>query len=428
MQQKVKVITEEQELLNEMLRDDLETMQISIPPLENVMDEDIREDLPGMIQDKAGFKEDFDLQLDMMIDLFSADSVEEMASRADALLTKTKERAVENQQIILETIRPWERTLRSINLFFQNAAVGGKVEHAQFVAVDPEKFAGATNPVHFTTLAEKLKDLFYAWIPEDSPMYLSYAGDIKDGANAMAKIAEETMALAVVDTVESNSAEATLRRTKERNLGGSESEWGHLAVSGTYLIGRGAHPDLESKPLSVPSSPAIAGKLMGGELGGSIAGFEHGALAGAKGVAYQSGTRESKKFGDRGMLIIGWEEGTARIFGDTTANKSDNKLLRKVSKMNVHNKVMNDVIAFCNRKAFSKWGKSEQRKFINQLQNYLNDLVRDKVIQGYTEIKIEENSNNDEEVSVSLGLEFYNTINRYMIKVEEGNVDSFQRI
>lgn len=424
--EKMKILTEEQQVLQEMLMDDLETMQVPVPYLENVMDEEIRQDLQDNIEQKEGFKEAFDLQLDMMINLFSAESVEDMTARADEMLTKTKTQAIENQKIILETIRPWEKTLRSLNLFFQNASTSGTVKDASFVTVDPAKFAGAANPKHFKILANELEERFYAWVPEESPMYISYAGDIEDGANALAKLAEKTIALAVVDTVDSSSAEATLKRTQSRNLSGTQSEWGHLAVSGTYLIARGAKENIENKALSIPSSPAIAGKLMSTKLGDSIAGFESGAISEAKGVRYKSGRRQSKQFGDRGMLIIGWEEATAFIFGDTTANKSDNKLLRKVSKMMVHNKVMKDIIAFCNRKAYSKWGRPQQQKFKAQIEDYLNDLVRLKVIQGYDDVVI--NQLNDDEVSVTLGLQFFTTISRYLISVEENNVTGIEKL
>lgn len=421
-QLKTKILTEEDLILQDLLRDDLQTMQTPVPYIEDIVDEDIREGLEERMTREEGFKEHFEHQLNIMIDLFKADTVEEMSRRADDLLTKTKEQVINNQKIILTAIRPWEKTLRALDLFFKNASSSGTVNDASFITVDPNRFAGGNSSTHFNKMAEELQNLYYAWQLKGSPMFINYVGDIGDGADLMAKIAEETIALAVIDTVDATSAKAALTRTQNRKLRGVESHWGHLVVSGTHLIGRGAYEGIEDEPLSIPSSSAIVGKLMQSLEGNSIAGFENGALSGAKGVRYRSDTRHSKKFGDQGMLIIGWEEGSAKIFGDCTANQSDNAMLRKASQMVVHNKVMKDVVDFCNKKAFSKWGATQKRKFKALIERYLNDLVRDKVIQGYEDVKI--NDLNEDEVSVSLALKFYKTISRYLIEVEGDQVKS----
>lgn len=417
---KTKILTEDDLRLQELLMDDLRTMQAPIPYVEDVVDKDLSEGLSERMERESGFTNDFSAQLDMMVQLFESNTVEEMTKTADDLLSQTKTQYNENQKLILGTIRPWETTLRSLDLFFKNASSSGKVENAAFITVDPQRFAGADNTKHYMEFAENLKDLFYAWQVDGSPMFITYVGDIGDGADLLAEIAQETIALAVVDTLDCSSPDATLKRTRNRKLRGVESRWGHLVVSGTHLIGRGAYEELETDPLAVPSACAIVGKLMSGQEGSSIAGFENGALKGAKGVRYKSDARHSKKFGEQGMLIIGWEDGTARIFGDGTANQSDNPMLRKVSQMVVHNKVMKDLVGFCNKKAFSKWGGTEKRKFKDLIEEYLNDLIRDKVIQGYEDVVI--NDLNEDEVSVSVGLKFYKTISRYLISIGGENV------
>ncbi len=417
---KAKQVSDEELILQDLLRDDLETMQTPVPYIEDVVDEGIREGLEERIEKEQGFTENFASQLDIMLDLFKSKDVAEMTNQADALLTKTKEQVIENQKIILSEIREWEKTVRALDLFFKNASNSGKVSDASFITVDPNRFAGGASTAHYQKMAEELQNLYYAWQLKGSPMFITYAGDIGEGADLMAKIAEETVAIAVVDTLDAASAKATLARTQNRKLRGVESHWGHLVVSGTHLVGRSAYEDLENEPLTVPSACAITGKLMQSTLGNSIAGFENGSLTGAKGVRYRSDARDSKKFGEQGMLIIGWEDGTAKIFGDCTANQSDNAMLRKASQMAVHNKVMKDVVDFCNKKAFSKWGTTEKRDFRGLIERYLNDLIRDKTIQGYEDVVV--NDLNEDEVSVSLSLKFYKTISRYLISIEGDNV------
>lgn len=424
MEEKLKVKTEEDLLLEELLLEDLETMATPVPYMEDVIDENIREGLEERISTEEGFKDNFHLQIGMMLDLFESTSVEDMSQKADELLAKTKEAAKANQQTILQTIRPWEKTLRAINLFFQNASSSGKTKYASFAIVDPNRFAGAENPAHFNKMAEELKEIYYRWVPDKSPMYLTYIGDIGDGAGAFAQLAEETTAMVVLDTLEAGSAEATLKRTKNRNLSGAETKWGHTAISGTYLIGRGAYEGLEKQPLSIPSAAPILGKLMSTEPGSGIAGFENGAISNAKGVRYVSGTRESAEFGDRGMLILSWEEGVARIFGDTTAIQAGGKDLaeyRKISKMIVRNKIMQDMVAFCNRKAYGKWGAKESRKFKEIVHDYLNDLVRSEAIQGYQDVEVVQIS--EDKVEVYVNIKFYDTISRFLISVGEQSKD-----
>ena len=422
-----KVLTKEDLKLQDLLREDLETIQAPVPYMEDVIDKDLREGLTERVEKEAGFKDNFESQLEMMIHLFQSESIDDMTLAADGLLTKTKEQFAENQKQILETIRPWEKVVRSLDLFFKNASSSGKVEDASFITVDPERFAGAANTAHFNIMSEELKNLYYDWEVDGSPLFISYVGDIGDGADLIAKIAEETVAMAVVDTVDCPNAKATLSRTKNRKLSGVESYWGHLVVSGTHLIGRGSYDGLEDEPLTIPSASAITGKLMNTKEGDSISGFEEGGLVGVKGVRYNSGTRESKEFGERGMIILKtYKDGSIKIKGDGTANKSTNNDLRKISKMIVRNKVMKDFVDFCNKKAFSKWGNIQRTKFKTQIEIYLNDLIRNEAIEGYEEVIIKDI--NEDEVSVTVALQFYKTISRYLIGIKGASIDTIEKV
>jgi len=429
------------------LKEDLNELLDVLPKLALVVDEDFQEDLPAFLEEEEqqAEKDAFAHQTGMFADLLgylSTGITEDEAISTDAEIedyinslisnkyNEISEVNKENQKGVLKTIRSHEEVLRAANLFFENAG-SGKIKDAYFLTVDPEKFAGTKNPAHFKAFKEFLQNKFYAFEMKISPAFIGYIGDIGKGGLDMADIAQETVALAIVDTIKSKKAQATLDRTKNRQLRGNNPVWAHLVVSGAWLESREAYNGLETNPLLVPATTAIMGKLMSTPLSKDlqITGFAPPPIKGVSKTAFDAAedkltlkktapdTRDSGDFREQGMMLpIKTSEGV-KIIVDRTANTSDKEdaktaYLRKVSSMTVRNKVMKDLVAFCNMK-IDDTGDTESLK--SRITLYLNDSKRKSIIKDYKNLKVVESD--DDTVDVYVELENYSTKSKYNITI-----------
>ena len=412
------------------LKEDLDTVSPLVPYVENVVDEDLQEDFGDLYNpENVDEKGKVAYELNLMIELLQAESGEEVAQIVDSRHSEINDAMRENQKKILENINSYEKMLRAVNLFFENAG-SGEVEGAYFMTVDPNKFAGADNSIHYQEFCEYLKKKFYALRLKESPLFLAHVGDIGSGADQMAAIANETVAIAIVDMPETKSVKAALKKASTRNLNGIEAEWGNLVASGTWLTARKSYKGVEEKDFQVPSAAAILGKLMNTKEGNSIAGFENGGLKGTKGVAYPADRRDSDKFIEQGLMIIMEDGGKVLPYSDRTANMSENDDLRKVSKMVVRNRIMKDLVDFCNLKAFAKWGYNEKKAFHNSVIDYLNKCKKKGWIQSVKNVKVKDVGN--DEVAVLVELVFFDARSKYLINIKgkpgEYGVDSVEKL
>ena len=432
-----------------LLKEDLNELLEVLPNLELIIKEDFQEDLPDFLEDeekkKKKERDEFAYQSGMFADLIGylsngiseeeeISTDEEIENFVNNLIsTKYKEIAAlnqENKKSVLETIQSHEIVLRASNLFFENAG-SGKIKDAYFLTVDPEKFAGTKNPVHFKVFKEFLQKEFYDFQIKRSPAYIGYIGDIGKGGQDMAEIAQETVALSVVDIMKSKNADSTLKRAESRVLRGSNPLWAHLVVSGAWVEVREAYEGLEKNPMLVPSSTCIMGKLMSTPLSKDlqVTGFKPPALKGVIKTAYdrdeekislektKPDTRDSGDFRELGiMLPVKIDEGV-KILVDRTANTSDREdkktsYLRKVSSMTVRNKIMKDLVAFCNYKIDDT---GDMNSLKSKITAYLNDVKRKKIIKDYSNLKVVEKD--DDTVDVYVNIEYFSTKSKYNISI-----------
>lgn len=405
------------------LKEDLNVLIGTVPEVDLIIDPGLQPDLPTSNEDddaeeqeqKTKEQQKFICQLDLMINLLRESRVDTVESEVDQRFTQINEQIRNNLREVLDKIRPLEELLRSANLFFENAGTYSK--NAYFITVDPKRFVGTRNSTHFKVMCDYLRKEFYAWKIEKSPAFIGYIGDLSKGASEMAAIAEETVATAVVDVMFTDSVGTVLKRTKDRNLRGDTSLWGHLAVSATWLEARKAYKyenkNIEPGPLHIPSASAIIGKLMATETGKHITGFENVGLSGVSNIAYKenSDTRDSPMFRESGMMLLVNMDGAVNIIADRTANTSDDDDYRKLSKMVVRNKIMKDLVTFCNLKVDSR----HDHRLKKQITNYLNDCKRLGMVKDYKDLKVREI--NADEVDVTVKLVYFDTKSRFNISI-----------
>lgn len=415
----------QQLLETEPLREELEVMEYVCQDIRYTYDEESRRELPAVLrnnQDKEEITARFEL---LALLLQSADTVEELAAKVDETYLAEKERYEENMQTVFEQTKPFERTVRSLNLLYENATGDTNV---YIMPVSNARFADSANPRHFDMFRHYLRQKFYAWFMENSPFYISYVGDIgsKSAMDKMAMIAQETRALAVLDIVEKSTAQAVMDYADRIKIAGIPPHLAHLVVLGTWLYVNNAW-DVEfkrdeagrlkrtEKPMSVPAASAFIGKLMSVPPGHFITGLEKSAILGIDGVKVQYDLErdEAKEWDKRGLIQI---ERYGHIQGATTANKSNNYDLRKFPKVDVANALLKDLVQYCNNKAYSKWGRKYRNDFKQEVEIYLNNRMKRELIEGY-KINSIEYDQYEETVLIDITVKFFDVADEFEISL-----------
>lgn len=411
----------------------LEALENVFPPIAVTFDEDARRDLPDLLSDPQD-AEDVYAKFSMLVTLLeSSNNLDDIKAKVDETYQAVQQQYEENMQAVFAQTKPFEKTMRSLNLLYMNAGGDAKVA---VIPVNASKFADSVNPKHFEEMRHYMRQKYYAWMMDDSPFYITYIGDIgsKSAMDMMAMAAQETRAIAVVDIREMSSAKAVMDYADRVKIAGIPAHLAHLIVPGTWIYAHGAF-DVEyktgvngrlervEKQMAVPAASAIIGKLLEVRPGVYITGLEKSAIVGINGVkvAYDLQRVEAKQWDDRGIIQI---EPYGHIQGAATANKSNNYDLRKFPKVDVANALLKDLVQFCNNKAYSKWGEKYRREFQREIEIYLNRRMKHDLIEGYTINKIAYDIH-EENVDIDITINFFEVADEFDINLHgpKGTID-----
>lgn len=413
--------------------DVFEEVENFLPSIANITDDSSRQNLPEILENELE-QEEMVSTFELLANILEhSNSVEDVAVNVDATYQQVKETYEENVMVIFEKTKPFEKTIRSLNLLYENA--GGEAD-VYILGVNEQKFADSANPKHYEAMRKYLKEKFYAWRMEDSPFYITYVGDIgsKSAMDKMAEIAYETRALAIVDTKEMSSVKSVIDHAKRLQIKGIPAKLGHLVIPSTWVYALGAKDvkfvrDKEGKlrrvesKMAVPTSSSLVGKLLDVRPGVYITGLEADAIIGADGVKlnYELERIESKELDKVGLVQI---ERHGHIQGATTANNSNNADLRKFPKVDTANALLKDIVQYCNNKAFSKWGEKYKRAFKREIEIYLNRRMKHELIEGYRIDNISYDQH-EENVDIDITVFFFEVADEFDINLHgpQGGID-----
>jgi hypothetical protein len=411
----------------------LDEVESFMPSVTNITDENSLANLSEILENEAERAElitSFEL---LACILEQSSSLEEMATEVDSAYQNVMQVYEENIMTVFEKTKPYEKTIRSLNLLYENAM--GEAE-VFILPVNAAKFADSTNPKHFERMRDFLQKQFYAFRMEDSPFYISFVGDIgsKSAMDKMAEVAFETRALAVLNTKDFSSLKAALDHAKRLRIKGIPNKLGHLVLPATWVYALGAKDvkfvrDATGKlrrierKMSVPSAASILGKLLSVKPGVFITGMEADALMGIDGVVmeYDKERLDAKALDKAGLIMI---EPHGHIQGASTANNSNQAELRKFPKVDTANALLKDLVQYCNNKAFSKWGKKEDRGFKREIELYLNRRVKQELIEGYDVEDITYDAE-EEIVNIDITVHFSEVADEFEINMKgpQGGID-----
>ena len=319
-------------------------LEEEIEILENILpipvhDEDYRTELPDIIEgdpeEIAQLLGNFDLMIKILEEAKTIDDVSTVVAEQSV---QVRTCYTQNMKTIHEKTKPFEKSVRSLQLLYENADSKANVF---IMPVAENKFANAASPKHFKAFEDYLETQFKKYKMDDSPFYITYVGNIggKSAIQKMAKAAMKTRALAVRDIKEHRNPTAAIDYAKRQSLKGTAPSLGHVVIPATFGYKQGAfdvkyYENLdgqliaENQKMSVPLACAFIGRMLGETPGNSITGLEAESIIGLDGVKMQYGRERdnSTELADVGLVMV---LDTGHIQGSTTLNKSNNQDLTK---------------------------------------------------------------------------------------------------
>ena len=415
-------------------------LEEEVEKLENILplpinDEDYLSDLPNILEDDpediAQMIGNFDLMIKILEEAKTIDDISTVVAEQSI---QVRECYTQNMKAIHEETKPFEKSVRSLQLLYENA--GGKA-NVFILPINKEKFASAANPKHFDAMRDYLEIQFKKYKMEDSPFYITYVGNIgsTSAIQKMAKIAMDTRALAILDIKELRKPKAAIEYAKRHGLTGIAPSLGHVVIPATYGFKQGVSDvkyfeamdgklKAESQKMAVPMACAFIGRMMAETPGNAITGLEAEAIEGIDGVKmqYDKERDNSEQLTDSGLVMI---LNSGHVVGSSTLNKSNNRDLNKFDKVDIANALLKDLVQFCNNKAHGKWGNKEKRSLEREITNYLNGRIKADLIEPDSSIEELYYDTNDEQVHIKVTILFKDIVDKFEIELsgKKGNIE-----
>lgn len=415
-------------------------LEEEVEKLENILpipihDEDYLSDLPNILEENpeeiAQLMGNFDLMINI---LEEAKTIEEISTVVAEQSIQVRDCYTQNMKTIHEQTKPFEKSVRSLQLLYENA---GSKANVFILPIDKNKFASAATPKHFNAMRDYLETQFKKYKMEDSPFYITYVGNIgsKSAIQKMAKVAMETRALAILDIKELRNPKAAIEYAKRHGLTGIAASLGHVVIPATYGFKQGVSDvkyfeamdgklKAEYQKMAVPMACAFIGRMMGETPGNVITGLEAEAIEGIDGVKmqYDKERDNSEQLTNSGLVMV---LNSGHIAGSSTLNKSNNRDLNKFDKIDIANALLKDLVQFCNNKAHGKWGKKEKRGLEKEIIHYLNGRIKAGLIEPGSSIDELYYDTQDEQVHIKVTILFKDIMDKFEIELsgKKGNIE-----
>lgn len=401
-----------------------------LPEVPIIINERERTNLPAVLENEEE-REEMIGKFELLVKILeNSVTVEDVIANVDTAYREVDAVYEENIMVIFEQTKPVEKTIRALNLLYQNAHGEADVF---ILPVNKEKFADSANPKHFNIMQNHLRKQFFAWEIENSPYYITYIGDIgsKSAIDLMAGVALETRALAILDTKDHISAKAAMNHAKRLKIKGIHAKYAHMVIPCSYINALKAKdvqfvPDGDGKlrrierKMAVPTAPAMIGKLLNVRAGVNISGLKADPIVGIDGVRmdYDLERVDAKELEKVGLVQV---IAKGNIMGAGTANSSGNPDLRKFPKVDVANAILKDVVQFCNACSYSNWGANNAAELKKALEVYLNARQKQGYISSYEKIDDKKDifyDKDTESVSINLKVHFFEVADEFDINLQ----------
>lgn len=346
-------------------------------------------------------------------DIVSAhENIADMVSDAEKRAASASETLKKNLLNCLEQTQELEQSYRSLGLFFENTAEEKIKNLVLFDAgndatTDADSFS---NPKGiFSQVAFELNEGYDKFDLTNNYSLLIIPGWLKKNTivDKWAELAHKNKVMLITDYRHLDSAEDVEVAFAKDKLTGSDAHKAHVMMPCNYIVGREAYTELgQEEHLYASPAMALGGLLWGGSIAQPSAGLQHGKLKMASGTRFTMRKNEVAQLESMGLIPLDYSWGRVIPQSAKTLFDGDNVGLQTYSVVRVFDwigKIMQD---FLNRRTFENISNAMLEDIKKQTSRFLSS-IQGKVIEGYSELKVERDKTNPTRIIIDVKLKPY---------------------
>ena len=379
----------------------------------------------------AASRHDMKNKLAMLIGLL--ESSEDVAASAQAQKEKIEGLKDANLSIILDKVRPIEKSWRELSLFYTNAA---ERELRQLVVlnVNPKKM---DEDVIVKKIADMVTSVNSAAIDMSKNFSMIVAPNFpgQSMVEKLGAMAYKNKALFFTDYQDLESVDSIMEAVNEEGrpkLGGTEKTWSRTVVFTNYGLLRDKHKQ-ERRMLFGSPAAAVAGKLYAmPNLAQPVAGAQFGPLKGFNGLHFRVNMDQTNMLDEENLNPLTMAFGSIMPFNCLTLFKGENVELRQYSVIRTLDYVDKLLKHFLNQYVFTSMLDRDIKKHVyDTISDLLRNLEDMKILRTgrITYFDINEDQPDRFDIKLSLIPMFVTSAFDYTIGIEangltegEGNV------
>lgn len=382
-----------------------------------------REELKDRLQAYLNFLQNPDVQNHKQIKI----SAQEKLDANEELIN-------ENLATILKEAGNLERTYRELEMFFRNAAPQ-KVKNLTLLNVHPEALLDADSNLVYGAIEKIIMDEARSVDQRKAYAMLVIPGlwksnRPKDIIERFTKLAGNARLSFLTDFADCDSVEEVLNERESKKwqgFTGPELHHSKLIMLANHLVLRGKHAGMDSdEDLHGSVAMAVAGKMYAEKISQPIMGEMHGSLSGSQGLAFRTVQDEVSDLSEAGLNSTMHAYDKDMVYDSCTAFDGAEYPLKRYPVVRTFDYVNRVLRHYLGKVTGQQLDRPKANFVRDTVQDFLNQLVEQKIISAGKVTKFEWNSRVPDRIDVQIDIQPLWAVRTfvYALKAKDRDADS----
>ena len=353
--------------------------------------------------------------------LSSTENVGEMIEQAQSKGEQAEKVLKTNVNTLLKRTAKLEKNYRTVNAFFQNAVGDNKIKNLTILNASLDKLNDLDTPGFRKAINEELQkyydrlDLVNSYGMVVIPGFLGS----KTVVDEWARTAHDSKAMLVTDFRDLDSPDNVMKLWENGKYTGADDHKANVMMMANWLVGRSAYEEVgETKPMYIPPSGAVAGRMYANNIAQVSAGKKFGVLRGVEGTRFVTRASELSDMGDMGLVPMAFEYGQVQAFSQRTLNNGSNLGLQTYSVVRTFDWLTKSLMDYLNRKLFGNITSNNERQIHQEVSKFFYNCQKAGILEKYSNIEVKRDPRQKDRVLVKIHATPFFPARNFVINLE----------
>lgn len=368
--------------------------------------------------DKAEKREGLKEELTLLSEILSKS--EDQAELINACKEKNAaatEILTENLKTIFKETEEFEKSYRSLDLFFKNAEEES-IRNLHLMNVPLAEFKGSENTELRESLSRHLDDNYDRFSLENNYSLFVIPGYLGDNLDYWSKVASKYKMTLVTDFKDERDFESIEDSIEDKKLKGAEKHLANTIVTCNYGIVRQKMEGVEDDDMYIPLSTVLAGKMFSGNGIQPAAGKKHGKLDGILGTRLDLLRAQTDKIDKMGMIPVIHEKswGVVAMSDTTLCAESSDPDLKAIGVVRANDWIQKVLVDYFNGLTFQNFSGDLRKEMKRALTSFFKKISGyGGLLESYSIDRIEQDPENPQKVDIAIRVKPYFATKHYVI-------------